>query len=72
MAVLGALSSMLPNLGQEIPDPNLLVLPAKAKKSFASKTTKRCIGKKTKSLKERLEEERRQDEADFSKRRCLH
>ena len=53
MAVLGALSSMLPNLGQEIPDPNLMVLPAKAKKSFGSKTTKRCIGKKTKSLKER-------------------
>lgn len=31
MAMLGALSSMLPNLGQEIPDPNLMVLPAKLK-----------------------------------------
>ena len=47
MAMLGALSSRLPNLGQKIPYPNLMVLPAKAK------TTKRCIGKKTKSLKER-------------------
>ena len=53
MAMLGALSSMLPKLGQGISDPNLRVLPAKAKKSFGSKTTKRCIGKKTKSLKER-------------------
>lgn len=47
MAMLGALSSMLPNLGQEIP------LPAKSKKSFGSKPTKRCTGKRTKSLKER-------------------
>ena len=53
MAMLGALSSMMPNLGQEIPDPNLMVLPAKAKKSFGSKFKKRTIGKRTKSLKER-------------------
>lgn len=52
MAMFGALAAMV-NVGQEIPDPNLLVLPAKVKKSFGSKTTKRCIGKKTKSLKER-------------------
>ena len=53
MAMLGALSSMLPDLGQEIPDPNLMVLPAKSKKSFGSKPTKRCTGQRTKSLKER-------------------
>ena len=52
MAMFGALAAMV-NVGQDIPDPNLMVLPAKAKKSFVSKTTKRCIGKKTKSLKER-------------------
>lgn len=50
MAMLGALSSMLPNTGY---DTLPIVLPAKAKKSFGSKPTKRCIGKRTRSLKER-------------------
>ena len=52
MAMFGALAAMV-NVGQGIPDPNLMVLPAKAKKSFGSKFKKRTIGKRTKSLKER-------------------
>ena len=53
MAMLGALSSMLPNTGYDTLGPNPIVLPAKSKKSFGSKPTKRTIGKRTKSLKER-------------------
>ena len=53
MAMLGALSSMLPNTGHDTLDPHPIVLHAKAKKSFGSKPTKRCIGKRTRSLKER-------------------
>ena len=52
MAMFGALAAMV-NVGQDIPDPNLRVLLAKAKKSFGSKFKKRTIGKRTKSLKER-------------------
>ena len=46
-AMFGALAAMV-NIGQD-----LMVLPAKAKKSFSSKFKKRTIGKRTKSLKER-------------------
>ena len=46
-AMFGALAAMV-NVGQD-----LMVLPAKAKKSFGSKFKKRTIGKRTKSLKER-------------------
>ena len=52
MAMFGALAAMV-NVGQDIPDPNLMVLPAKAKMSFGSKLKKRTVGKSTKSLKER-------------------
>ena len=52
MAMFGALAAMV-NVGQDMPDQNLMVLPAKAKKSFGSKFKKRTIGKRTKSLKER-------------------